>query len=156
MVDVIAAALLAASLPGSYDCAIERHVLITEDGVSNDPIRFSGSDGTDWRFALRAAGGADPSVTIDWSEDPIQIAGTYGSRGLAPGQLAVGATRPAPCTFAAETCTTLIALSSRDDGTAAFSIIPAGSVLHGGTGVRSLFHVVFLGTCRRRNGAERS
>ncbi|MEA3042514.1 MAG: hypothetical protein QOH47_352 [Sphingomonadales bacterium] len=152
----VAMAMLAASLPGNYDCVIEHRTVITETGAApaGAEVNFPGFDGDAWRFALRVPRGDAPEAVVTWAADPIQIAGTHASLPLGPGQIAFMAVSPGPCMFTEQACATLVALSARDDGSAAFSILPAGST-RSESGVRSLFHVVFNGTCRRRNGAER-
>ena len=147
---MLATALLAASLSGSYDCAIERQVAITEEGAQNQEVMFPESDRDAWRFGLRIANAEASPVTIDWPANPIQIAGTHPTLPLAPGQVAFAAVARGPCMFTEQACITLVELSARDDGTTVFSILPAGSVRNEGR-ARSMLHVVFLGTCRRRS-----
>jgi hypothetical protein len=149
MVGFLAAALLAASLSGNYDCTIEHQVVITEQGAGNQEVQFPESDRDAWRFGLRVPNGAAPEVTVVWPANPIQIAGTHPSLAVAAGQLAFVATAPGPCMFTEQACAALVELSARDDGSAAFSILPAGSSRDEQSSTRSLLHVVFLGTCRR-------
>jgi hypothetical protein len=155
MVGFLNAALLAASLSGNYDCAIEHQVVVTEQGAGNQEVQFPESQRDAWRFGLRVPNGAASEVTVDWPANPIQIAGTHPSLPVAPGQVAFIATAPGACMFTEQACIALVELSARDDGSAAFSILPAGSSRDAATGARSLLHVVFLGTCRRQNGAAR-
>jgi len=150
MVEALATALLAASLSGSYDCTIERQVAITEAGAQNQEVMFPESERDSWRFGVRIANADASQVVIDWPANPIQIAGTHPSLPLAPGQVALAAMARGPCMFTEQACVTLVELSARDDGNAAFSILPAGSVRNE-SGARTLLHVVFLGTCRRRS-----
>lgn len=154
MVDAaLAMALLAASLPGTYDCAIERQVLVTESGVQpGEAVSFDGADREAWRFSVRVPRGDAPEVTLTWAANPIQIAGRHASLPIAPGQLAFVALSAGPCMFTEGPCATLVELSARADGSAAFSILPAGSSVDA-NGVRSLFHVIFTGTCRPQGRA---
>jgi hypothetical protein len=153
MIAISAAALLAAaSLPGSYDCTIERQVLVTESGVQpGEAVSFSGADRDAWRFSVTVPRGDGP-VTLTWAANPIQIAGRHASLPIAPGQLAFVALSAGPCMFTEGPCATLVELSARADGSAAFSILPAGSSVNA-AGVRSLFHVIFTGTCRPQGRA---
>jgi hypothetical protein len=146
-------ALLAASLPGLYDCNIEHQVAITEAGANNQQVMFSESDRANWRFAVRVPRGDAPEVTIEWQADPIQIAGRHPSLEIAPGQVAMFAMSHGPCMFTEEMCMAMVELSAHDDGSLAFSILPSGSSREA-NGTRTLLHVVFLGTCRRREGAR--
>ena len=154
MVGFAATALLAAALAGSYDCTIEHQATVTESGSSNQPVMFPESDRDNWRFAVRVPEGRAPQVTIDWPANPIQIAGRHPSIDIAPGQVALAAMSAGPCMFTGTACMSLVELSARDDGSAAFSILPAGSSREA-NGTRTLLHVVFVGTCRRPNGAAR-
>jgi len=152
---MLATALLAASLPGNYDCTIERQVVINEAGVvPGDAVQFPEADRDSWRFGVRVPIGAAASVTVEWPANPIQIAGTFRALPIAPGQIVLMAAAPGPCMFTEQACATLIELSAREDGSAAFSILPAGSSHDATSGSRSLLHVVFLGTCRRRSAAR--
>jgi hypothetical protein len=150
---MLAAALLAASLPGSYDCTIEHQVVINEDGVvaGDQAVQFPDADRDAWRFAVRVPNDAAASVTVEWAANPIQIAGEFRSLPIAPGQIVFMAAARGPCMFTEQACATLVELSARDDGSAAFSILPAGSSHDAASGVRTLLHVVFLGTCRQRS-----
>jgi hypothetical protein len=152
MTGLLSVALLAASLPGLYDCNIEHQVAITEEGASNQQAMFSESEQANWRFAVRVPRGDAPEVTIEWQADPIQIAGRHPSLQIAPGQVAMFAMSRGPCLFTESMCMAMVELSARDDGSLAFSIVPAGSV-RAENGTRSLMHVVFVGTCTRRAGA---
>lgn len=148
----IALALAAASLPGNYDCAIEHQVVIGETGAQpGSPVSFSGDDAAAWRFSVRLPRDAARDLTVDWPADPIQIAGNHPALTLAPGQVAFAAPARGPCMFTEGNCLTLVELSARDNGSLAFSILPAGSVRNQ-DGTRSIFHVVFVGSCRRREG----
>ena len=154
MVDMLTIAMLvAASLPGTYDCNIDRQAAITGEGANNQQVMFPESDRANWRFALRVQGGRQPSVTIDWPADPIQIAGEHPALPLAPGQIALATTSGGPCMFTEAACMALVELSVREDGSLAFSILPAGSS-RDASGTRSILHVAFLGTCSRRSGAS--
>lgn len=145
---IVAAALLAASLPGTYDCTIERQAVVTETGVQpGDAVQFPEAERDAWRFSVRVPRGDAPEVTLTWAANPIQIAGRHASLAIAPGQLVFVALSPGPCMFTEGPCATLVELSARADGSAAFSILPAGSSVDA-NGVRSLFHVIFIGTCR--------
>jgi hypothetical protein len=148
-------ALFAISLPGSYDCAIERQVVITETGASGEGVNFPDDQRDAWRFAVRIPRGDASSVTVEWPANPVQIAGTHRSLPLAPGQIAFVTTSAGPCMFTEQACVVIVELSARDDGHLAFSILPAGSVRDDATNVRSLLHVVFLGSCQRQSGSER-
>jgi hypothetical protein len=142
----------AAALAGAYDCTIEHQGVISETGVQSSSVNFPEADRDNWRFAIRVPNGDDPQVTIDWPANPIQVAGRHPTLSIAPGQVAFFAMAPAPCMFTESACLALVELSARDDGSAAFSILPAGSS-RAENGTRSLLHVAFVGTCRRRNGA---
>jgi hypothetical protein len=149
MVNLIAAGLLAASLPGSYDCTIERQVAIQEQGASNQDVAFPESEPQMRRFRLRVSNGPAPEITIDWPGNPIQIAGSHRTLSIAPAQVVAMSPSTGPCMFTEQACVAMVEISAREDGSAAFSILPAGSVRDETSGVRSLMHVVFLGTCRR-------
>ena len=149
---ILSMAMLAASLPGNYDCTIDRQVVITEAGVQpGDAVSFPESERDAWRFSLRVPRGDAPTVVVDWAANPIQIAGSHQTLPVAPGQVFFVALSPGPCMFTEQNCATMVELSARDDGSAAFSILPTGSS-RSESGVRSLFHVVFIGSCRRREG----
>jgi hypothetical protein len=154
MTGMVTLALLGASLVGSYDCTIEHQATVTEGGTSQQPVMFPESDRDNWRFSVRVPEGRAPVVTIDWPSNPIQIAGRHPSIDIAPGQVALAAMSAGPCMFTETACIALVELSARDDGSAAFSILPAGSTRET-NGTRTLLHVVFVGTCRRANGAAR-
>ena len=153
MVNLIMMGLLAASLPGNYDCTIERQVAIGEQGASNQEVAFLESEPQMRRFRLRVPTGAAPEIVIDWPGNPIQIAGSYRTLPIAPAQVVAMAPSAGPCMFTEQACVAMVEISAREDGSAAFSILPAGSVRDAASGVRSLMHVVFLGTCRR-SGSE--
>jgi hypothetical protein len=152
MTALLSIALLAASLPGSYDCTIEHQVGITEAGANNQQIMFPQAERDNWRFAVRVPEGRAPTVAIEWPADPIQIAGRHPSIDLAPGQVAMFALSQGPCMFTEGACMAMVELSARDDGSLGFSVLPAGSSRQA-NGTRTLLHVVFLGTCRRHGGA---
>jgi hypothetical protein len=152
MTGLLTVALLAASLPGSYDCNIDHQATITAEGVSNQQVMFPESDRANWRFAVRVPRGDAPEVTIEWQADPIQIAGRHPSLEIAPGQVAMFAMSRGPCMFTESMCMAMVELSARDDGNLTFSVLPAGSTRQA-NGTRSLMHVVFVGTCTRRAGA---
>lgn len=154
MVGVFATAMLAASLAGSYDCTLGRQVVITESGADNMPVSFPGADRDAWRFGVTVPEGDMPEVVIDWPADPIQISGSHAPIAVAPGQVALAALSAGPCMFTEQDCLALVQLSAREDGSASISVLPAGSV-RDENGARTLLHVVFLGTCQRRDGAER-
>jgi len=146
----IAMAMLAASLPGNYDCAIERQIVVTETGVQpGDVIQFPEAEREAWRFSMRVRTPRNAAAQVEllWSANPIQIAGTHAAVDLAPSHLAFMAMARGPCMFTETNCMALIQLSARDDGSAAFTIMPAG--LAGPTQL----HVIFIGSCRRQNGS---
>jgi hypothetical protein len=150
MTAISAAALLAASLPGNYDCTIERQAVVTETGVQpGDAVQFPETERDAWRFSVRvrAPANAAPQVEVRWPANPIQIAGTHAAIDLAPGHVAFMAAARGPCMFTEINCASLIQLSAREDGSAAFTIMPAG--LAGPTQL----HVIFIGSCRRQNGS---
>src|SRR3954463_8821561 len=120
-------AFLAASLPGNYDCNIERQATITEAGASDQQVMFPESERTNWRFSLRVPEGRAPEVTIDWPANPIQIAGRHPSIDIAPGQVAMFALSNGPCMFTESACMAMIELAAHDDGSLGYSILPAGS-----------------------------
>jgi hypothetical protein len=152
MVGLLSFALLAASLPGSYDCNIDRQATITEAGASDTQVMVPDADRANWRFSLRVPEGRAPEVTIDWPANPIQIAGRHPSIDIAPGQVAMFALSDAPCMFTEGACMAMIELSAHEDGSLGYSILPAGSS-RSTDGTRTLLHVAFLGTCRRHGGA---
>ena len=154
MTAALTAALLVASLAGRYDCTLERQVAITETGANGSAVDFPEADRENWRFGLRVPNGDSPSVTVEWAANPIQIAGTFRSLPVAPGQVAFVAVAAGPCMFTEQACAALVELSARADGSAAVSILPAGSSRDAASDVRSLLHVVFLGSCRRRSGGQ--
>jgi hypothetical protein len=140
--------LLAAALSGSYDCTIEHQGTVTESGVeASAQVMFPESDRDQWRFSVQVSDGRTPNVTIDWPANPIQIAGRHPAVALAPGQVAFAAVAGGPCMFTEDACLALVELSARDEGSAAFSILPAGSS-RSESGARSLLNIVFVGTCR--------
>ncbi len=150
MTAMSAAALLAASLPGSYDCTIERQAVVTETGVQpGDAVQFPEADRDAWRFSVRVRtpANAAPEVRVEWPANPIQIAGTHPGLDLAPGHVAFMAMARGPCMFTETNCISLIQLSAREDGSAAFTIMPAG--LAGPTQL----HVIFIGSCRRQGAS---
>jgi hypothetical protein len=150
---IAAAALLAASLPGTYDCDIERQAVVTEAGVQpGTAVEIGEADRGAWTFSVRIPRGDAPEVTLTWPTNPIQIAGRHSSLAIAPGQLAFVALSPGPCMFTEGPCAALVQLSARADGSAAFSILPAGSS-QDARGVRSLLQVIFIGTCRPQGRA---
>jgi hypothetical protein len=144
--------LLAAALTGNYDCAIEHQIVLTENGfdTARQTVMFPESEQDAWRFGVRVPRGDAPRIVVDWPANPIQIAGTHQTLPLAPGQVAFVALSGGPCMFTEQNCATMVEFSAREDGGMAFSILPAGST-RAESGVRSLFHVVFIGTCRRRS-----
>lgn len=154
MVGFVSIALVAASLAGSYDCTPAHQVVISENGAASSEVQFPEADREAWRFGLRVPRGDAPSVSISWPADPIQIAGDHPSLAVAPGQVAFAAIHPGPCMFTERACISLVELSAREDGNVAFSILPAGSSRNE-DGTRSLLHVAFVGTCQRRDEAER-
>lgn len=151
---ILATALLAASLPGAYDCTIEHQIVLTENGfdAARQQVMFPASERDVWRFGLRVPRGDAPTVVVDWAADPIQIAGSHRTLPVAPGQVFFVALSGGPCMFTEQNCATMVELSARDDGSVAFSILPTGSS-RAESGARALFHVVFIGTCRPRNAA---
>jgi hypothetical protein len=152
MVDaMVAMAMLAVSLPGSYDCTIERQVVITESGANGSAVSFPEAERAAWGFRATLAGD-ERSATVDWPANPIQIAGRHLTLPLAPGQVALAAPSEGPCMFTERNCLTIVEFSARAGGDMAFSILPAGSSRDAATDTRTLLHVVFLGTCRRREG----
>lgn len=154
MVGLLSVALLAASLPGYYDCNIERQAMITEAGASDQQVMFPESDRASWRFSLRVPEGRAPEVTIDWPANPIQVAGRHPSIDIAPGQVAMFALSNGPCMFTESACMSMIELTAHEDGSLGYSILPAGSSRNA-DGTRTLLHVAFLGTCRRHGrGAQ--
>jgi hypothetical protein len=154
MVGPFAIAMLAASLPGSYDCNIDRQATITEAGASDSQVMFPESDRANWRFSVRVPEGRAPEVTIDWPANPIQIAGRHPSVEIAPGQLVMFAMSNGPCMFTESACMAMIELSAHEDGSIGYSILPAGSSRNQ-DGTRTMLHVVFLGTCRPHGGGAR-
>ncbi|MDQ4086724.1 MAG: hypothetical protein M3177_01715 [Pseudomonadota bacterium] len=153
MTATTAFALLAASLSGSYSCGLERQVVVTENGSEQTAVSFPEADRDSWRFGIGLAGEDAGEVVVNWPANPIQIAGTYPILPVAPGQVAFVAVSEGPCMFTEQACAALVEISARDDGSAAVSILPSGSV-RDPSGRRSLFHVVFIGTCRRTNEVE--
>ncbi|MBV8908728.1 MAG: hypothetical protein JOZ20_06985 [Sphingomonas sp.] len=154
MSGLLAIAMFAASLPGSYDCTIDRQAMITEAGASDQQVQFPESDRANWRFSVRVPEGRAPEVTIDWPANPIQIAGRHPSLDIAPGQVAMFALSNGPCMFTESACMAMIELTAHQDGSLGYSILPAGSSRNS-DGTRTLLHVAFLGTCHRREGAAR-
>ncbi len=152
---LIAVAALAASLPGTYECTIAHQAVIDENGVHPDrqPVTFSGTEADAWRFRVRVPRGETPEVAIEWPANPIQVAGRHAALPLAPGQIALAAVSPGPCMFTEDACVSLVEFSAREDGSLAFSILPAGSARQQ-SGARSILHVVFVGACRRLSGAS--
>jgi hypothetical protein len=143
----------ATGLPGRFDCAVERQVVIMENGY--DPARQDvdfGEDQRRWNFRLRVTQGGDNEATIEWPGDPIQLAGSHLMLDIETGQAAFMVARRGPCRFSGPACLALVELSARTDGNLAFSILPAGS-LRRESGNMEIFHVVLLGTCRRQSGA---
>jgi hypothetical protein len=144
-------AMFAASLPGSYDCTIGHQTIVTETGGQPEAqARFPEADRDSWRFRLAMPLDA-AAVTIDWPANPVQIAGRHLALALAPGQVAFAVPARGPCMFTEQDCLTLVELSARGDGNLDFSILPAGSARND-DGSRSILHVIFTGTCRRREG----
>ena len=154
MTTMIALAMaLAASLPGRYDCTIERQSVVDEaGGQPGAQVNFPDSQRDNWRFAVEVPRNERAEVAIDWPANPVQIAGRHLALPLAPGQIAMAVPARGPCMFTEQMCLTLVEFSAREDGTLAFSILPAGS-LRAESGTRSILHVIFTGVCRRRNGS---
>ena len=154
MTAMLALALaMAASLPGRYDCTIEHQSVVTEaGGQPGAQVNFPEDQRENWRFGVEVPRNERAEVTIDWPANPIQVAGRHASLPLAPGQIAMAVPARGPCMFTEQTCLTLVEFSAREDGTLAFSILPAGST-RAENGTRSILHVIFTGACRRRNGS---
>ena len=150
---MIAMAMTAASLPGNYDCTIERQVVITENGAEGSTVNFPETERNAWGFRVSLPRDGR-SATIDWPANPVQVAGRHLTLPLAPGQVAFAAPSEGPCMFTEQGCVAIVEFSARNDGGLAFSILPAGSVHDAASGTRSLLHVIFLGSCRRRDGSE--
>jgi hypothetical protein len=153
---MLTAAMLAANLSGSYACAVDRQIIINEAGVNepNAQVRFEGVGQGDWRFGIRVSGTETPSVAIAWPANPVNIAGTFRAMTLAPGQIAFAAGSRGPCMFTEQACVSVFELSAHDDGSAAFSILPAGSVNDHALGSRRIFHVILMGSCQPRRASE--
>jgi hypothetical protein len=146
-------AAVAASLPGRYDCTIERQSVVNEaGGQPGAAVGFPEAERDNWRFRAEVSRGDNADVTIEWPANPIQIAGRQRTLPLAPGQIAFVVPARGLCMFTEQMCLTLVELSARDDGTLAFSILPAGSS-RAENGTRSILHVIFTGVCRRQNGS---
>jgi len=149
------AAVLAASLPGRYECTIANQAIVTEAGAEpGAAVQFPGMEGGGWRFSphLRERANAASEVEVRWPANPIQIAGTHAALDVAPDHVVFLAMARGPCMFTELNCASLIQLSTREDGSAAFTIMPAG-LARDASGVSSQFHVIFTGTCRRQGGA---
>ena len=156
MTALLAAAMLAANLSGSYECVVDRQIIINEGraNLPNEEVRFEGVGQRDWRFGVRVSGTQTPTVVITWPQNPISIAGTFRAMTLAPGQVAVAIGSRGPCMFTEQACVSIFELSAHDDGSAAFSILPAGSVRDHLLGSRRIFHVILMGTCQPRRASE--
>lgn len=154
---MVTALLLAATaaLSGSYDCLIDRQVVINENGVQPGAVvNLDGGEGEAWRFNVRLIEhrNAATQVEVRWPANPIQIAGTQASLDLGPGHLAFLAMSPPPCMFTEANCMALVQLSARADGSAAFTIMPTGLAGDESSG-RTQLHVIFTGACRRQGGS---
>jgi hypothetical protein len=155
MSPMIALAMAASALSGSYDCTIERQAVVTEAGVQpGNAVSFPEAERDNWRFSvrLRENRNAAPQVEVRWPANPIQIAGTHPALDMAPGHVAFIAMARGPCMFTETNCMSLIQLSAREEGGAFFTIMPAG-LSRDEAGVRTQLHVIFTGACRPQNGS---
>jgi hypothetical protein len=155
MVEALLLAAAAGLFSGPYDCTFERQAVVDEAGAQPGAVvSFEGEDQNNWRFSVQMQENRNrpPQFIVTWPANPIQIAGTHTGIDLAPGHVAFVAISPPPCLFTEINCMALIQLSARDDGSAAFTIMPTGLAGDEASG-RTQFHVVFTGSCRRQNGS---
>lgn len=150
------AALLAASLPGGYDCQIGQTAVITENGVlSGEPDQFPEALGPAWRFGLNVRELANAALEVEVRWPPaslVEIGGTYPAQELAPGHIAFAGSTRGGCLFGGTHCPFLVQLAAREDGSLGFTIMPTG-LNRTRSGGFTQFNIIFTGSCRRQNGS---
>ncbi|HEV7658253.1 MAG TPA: hypothetical protein VGO55_00250 [Allosphingosinicella sp.] len=151
------AALLAASLPGSYACEIAQTTVVTENGVlSGAPNQFPEAHRPGWRFGVevRERANATPEVEVRWPPASlIELGGTYAAVVLEPNHLVVTAMARS-CLFGSTNCPVLIQLAAREDGSLGFTILPTGLTRRArGSSELTQMNIIFTGSCRRQNGS---
>ncbi|HEX5185146.1 MAG TPA: hypothetical protein VFW19_18580 [Allosphingosinicella sp.] len=147
---LLAAAATAAPDRFLYDCTIDKQFVITPAGGSwnESQVQFPTVQQADWRFTIDLKTGDNPTAKVNWTKDPIQIAGEHAALELAPGHFAFAAVAGGNCMFTEEACLAMVEIADRDETSASILIAPAG-LSRDKDGKRSLLQVTSLGHCSR-------
>ena len=145
--------LAVASLVAAYDCQLDAPKAVGFEGGQAKASEI-GLPPASLHFSIALESGNPMQAKVDWSGDPLTMAGKFPTISTAPGSYAFSAYSPGPCLFTETSCLSQVNLVDTAGGTAKIIITPVALVRDQKAGTRTPFAVIALGQCTRTDGKQ--
>ena len=145
--------LAAASLIAVYDCQLDAPKAVGFEGGQAKASEI-GLPPASLHFSITLESGNPIQAKVDWSGDPLTMAGKFPTISTAPGAYAFSAYSPGPCLFTETSCLSQVNLVDAAGGAANIIVTPVALASDQKTGIRTPFAVIALGRCARTDGKK--